>query len=223
MAEMLYLVVGLMIVMAAVPVLAVLALALAIAKRYLMRFNDAVDRQRFRVRLGGNVAYFVAALNGLAVLYYFVAAGFPFGARFDPWIAAAAQRLPEGWYLASAFAFLIAGFLLKVTRSSVIALFLLGLFVVQMLMELAPTFFALAADPGMFTRFPAEIARLRAAYADVGGAPGTVMATLLAGLVYGAVIQAAYYLLVTASFAIALVATLRLRRHFARRFGAASP
>lgn len=68
MAEMLYLVVGLMILMAAIPLLGVLALALAIAKRFFMRFNDAVDRLRFRVRLGGNIAYFIAALNALAVL-----------------------------------------------------------------------------------------------------------------------------------------------------------
>lgn len=220
MLEMLYLVVGLMLVMAAIPVLAVLSLALAIAKRYVMRFNDAVDRQRFRVRLGGNVAYFVAALNGAAVLYYFLSAGLPVGARFGPWLGEASQRMPEGWYLATCFAFLIAGFLVKVTRSTYLASLLLGLFVVQVAIEMAPTVFALARDPGLFARFFGEIARLREGYANVGGIPGTVMSTLLAGMVYGAALQAAYYALAAWAFIIALAATLRLRRFSARRFNA---
>jgi hypothetical protein len=218
MVEMLYLVIGLMIVMAAIPVLAVLALALAIAKRYVMRFNDAVDRLRFRVRLGGNIAYFVATLNALAALYYFIAAGLPVGPRFASWIAAASQRLPEGWYLATAFAFLIAGFLVKVTRSVYLAGFLLVLFGAQLAIELAPTVFALARDPGLFARFFDEIVRLREAYASVGGLPSTVMGLLLAGLVYAAAVQAAYYALTVWGLVIALAATLRLRRFSARRF-----
>lgn len=218
MVEMLYLVIGLMIVMAAIPVLAVLALALAIAKRFFMRFNDPVDRQRFRVRLGGNVAYFMALLNALAVGYYFVAAGLPLGARFQPWITAAAQSLPAGWYLATAVAFLLAGFLLKVTRSTIIAVFILVLFSAQVLLEMAPTLFALAHDPGLFARFFDEIVRLRDAYANVGGIPGTVMGTLLAGIVYGAVVQTVYYLLIALSLGIALRATLRLRRIAAQHF-----
>lgn len=223
MIEMLYLVIGLMIVMAVIPVVAVLALALAITKRYLMRFNDAVDRLRFRVRLGGNIAYFVATLNALAMLYYFVSAGLPVGARFSPWLAEASQRLPEGWYLATCFAFLIAGFLVKVTRSVYLAAFLFGLFAAQVAMEMAPTLFALAHDPGLFARFFAEIARLREAYANVGGFPGTVMGTLLAGMVYGAAVQTAYYALAAWGLLIALSATLRLRRFSARRFRAPAP
>jgi hypothetical protein len=223
MAEMIYLVVGLMIVMAVIPVLAVVSLTLAISKRYFMRFNDAIDRQRFRVRLGGNVAYFVATLNALAVVYYFVNAGLPLGARFKPWIADAAQSLPAGWYLATAFAFLIAGFLMKVTRSVIIAAFLLVLFAAQILMELWPTLFALSQDPGLFTRFFEEIARLREAYANVGGIPGTVMGTLLAGMVYGAILQIAYYMLAIAGFLIGLRAALRLRRFSAQRFRAPDP
>ncbi len=223
MAEMLYLVVGLMILMAAIPLLGVLALALAIAKRFFMRFNDAVDRLRFRVRLGGNIAYFIAALNALAVLYYFLSAGLPVGARFGRWLGEAAQRLPEGWYLATCFAFLIAGFLVKVTRSAYLAGFLLALFAVQVAIEMAPTVFALARDPGLFARFFAEISRLRSAYADVGGIPGTVMGTVLAGIVYGAAVQFAYYLLATAGLVIALTATLRLRRFNIRRFRAPAP
>jgi hypothetical protein len=223
MAEMIYLVVGLMIVMAVIPVLAVVSLTLAISKRYFMRFNDAVDRQRFRVRLGGNVAYFVASLNALAVGYYFVNAGLPLGARFDPWIATAAQTLPAGWYMATAFAFLIAGFLMKVTRSVIIAAFLLVLFAAQIVMELWPTLFALSQDPGLFTRFFEEIARLREAYANVGGIPGTVMSTVLAGMVYGAVLQITYYALAITGFLIALRATLRLRQFSSQKFRTPDP
>lgn len=223
MAEMLYLVIGLMIAMAALPVFAVLSLLLAIAKRFFMRFNDDVDRQRFRVRLGGNVAYFIAALNALAVLYYFIVAGFPFGERFSPWLGTAVRRLPEGWYMITALAFLIGGFLLKITRSTLFAGFLIGLFGVQIAIEMAPTLFALAGDPGLFMRFFGEIGRLRAAYAEVGGIPGAVMATLLAGVVYGAVVQIAYYLLSLLGLWIALQATLRLRRFSARRFRAPAP
>jgi hypothetical protein len=64
----------------------------------------------------------------------------------------------------------------------------------------------------LFARFVDEITRLREAYASVGGIPGTIMATLFAGMVYGVLIQAAYYILTLASFLIALQGTLRLRR-----------
>jgi hypothetical protein len=212
MVEMLFLVLGLMIVMAAIPVLACLAMMLAIAKRFIMRFNDPIEKSRFRVRLGGNVAYFIAALNALAVIYYFIAAGLPFGDSFDPWLNTVTRRLPEGWYFASAITFLLAGFLLKITRSAYIAVFILALFVAQIALEMAPTLFTLAQDPGLFARFVDEITRLREAYASVGGIPGTIMATLFAGLVYGILVQAAYYILTVASFLIALQGTLRLRR-----------
>jgi hypothetical protein len=218
MVEMLFLVLGLMIVMAAIPVIACLALMLAIAKRFIVRFNDPVEKSRFRVRLGGNVAYFIATLNALAVIYYFIAAGLPFGNRFDPWLSVAAGRLPEGWYLASAVAFLFAGFLLKITRSAYIAVFVLALFGAQIALEMSPTLFALAQDPGLFARFVDEITRLREAYASVGGIPGTIMATLFAGMVYGVLIQAAYYILTLASFLIALQGTLRLRRIAGQHF-----
>ena len=56
MAEALYLVIGLRILMALVPVITIAALALAILKRFVMRWNDPVERYRFRVRLGGNVS-----------------------------------------------------------------------------------------------------------------------------------------------------------------------
>lgn len=212
MVEMLYLVIGLMIVMAAIPVLTTFALALAVTKRYVMRFHDPVERCRFRVRLGGNVAYFVALLNAIAVLYYFVAAGLPMGQRFEPWLIEAARRLPEGWYIATAPVFLAGGFLLKVLRWRALAVFLLLLFLAQVVLELSPTLFELARDPGLFARFFDEIARLRATHADVGGIPGTVMGTILAGLVYGIVIQAAYYLLASASFVISLQGAVQHKR-----------
>jgi hypothetical protein len=125
--------------------------------------------------------------------------------------------------MATAFAFLIAGFLMKVTRSVIIAAFLLALFAAQIVMELWPTLFALSQDPGLFTRFFEEIARLREAYANVGGIPGTVMGTLLAGMVYGAILQIAYYMLAIAGFLIGLRAALRLRRFSAQRFRAPDP
>lgn len=218
MVEMLYLVIGLMIVMAAIPVLTTLALLLAISKRFVMRFNDPVERYRFRVRLGGNVAYFVALLNALAVLYYFIAEGMPLGSRFGPWIYAAAERLPEGWYIATTFAFLIAGFLLKVVRSPYLAAFVLTLFAFQVVLELSPTLFALANDPGLFARFFDEIAQMHQANANVGGIPGTVMSTILAGLVYGIVIQASYYVLALIAFLISLHGTLKLGRFATHRF-----
>ena len=218
MVEMLYLVVGLMIVMAAIPVLTTLALLLAIVKRFVMRFNDPVERYRFRVRLGGNVAYFVALLNACAVLYYFIAAGLPIGQRFLPWLHAAATRLPEGWYIATAVVFLVAGFLLKVARSPWLAVTILVLFAVQVALELSPTLFALARDPGLFARFFDEIARMRETHANVGGIPGTVMGTILAGLVYGIVIQACYYVLALVAFLISLHGTIRLGRITAQKF-----
>ncbi|HEX9810347.1 MAG TPA: hypothetical protein VGC25_12210 [Alphaproteobacteria bacterium] len=220
MIEALYLVIGLMIVMAAIPVVASLSLILAICKRFVMRFNDPMELHRFRVRLGGNVAYFVATLNGLVVVYYYVSAGLPMGTRFEPWIYAAAQRLPEGWYLATALAFLFGGFVLKVTRSPYVGLVVILLFVAQIAIELAPTAFELARDPGLFARFIAEIDRMHEAYANVGGIPGTVMATILAGLVYGVAMQAAYYALVLTSLLIALRATFSLRNLGGSRFEA---
>ncbi len=220
MVEMLYLVIGLMIVMAAIPVLATLSLTLAVCKRFVMRFHDPVEFYRFRVRLGGNVAYFVALLNAIAVLYYFIAAGLPMGERFDLWFRVAAQRLPEGWYIATALVFLVGGFLLKVLRSRTLALLLLFLFLFQIAIELSPTLFALARDPGLFARFFEEIARMRETHANVGGIPGTVMGTILAGLVYGIAIQLAYYALAVASFAISLHGTARLSHLDERRFRA---
>lgn len=218
MVEMLYLVIGLMIVMAAVPVLAVFSLMLAIAKRFVMRFHDPVEKCRFRVRLGGNIAYFVGTLNAVAILYYFVTAGIPVGNAFGPWVEAAASRLPEGWYISTMFVFLIGGFLLKVTRAPAAAVILLGLFMAQVVMEMAPALFAVARDPGLFARFFEEIERMRAAYANVGGVPGTVMGTLIAGLVYGAVIQLSYYVLAIAGLVVALAGALQLRRVSAQKF-----
>ena len=211
MLEALYLVIGLMIVMATIPVATVLSLALAIVKRFVMRWNDPVERYRFRVRLGGNVAYFIALLNGLAVLYYFLADGLPMGERFEPWVYAIAERLPEGWYLATAVAFLFGGFLLKVTRSPYAAGFLTILFLAQVAIELAPAFFALAEDPGLFARFFEEIARMEEGYRTVGGFPKTVMGVVLAGLVYGLALQASYYALAVIAFIIALQGSLALR------------
>lgn len=216
MLEALYLVIGLMIVMAMIPVITILSLLLAIVKRFTMRWNDPVERFRFRVRLGGNVAYFVALLNAIAVLYYFVVAGLPVGESFRPWIATVSERLPEGWYLGTAVAFLFGGFLLKITRSPLTAAFLLLLFIVQISIELAPTFYALSKDPGLFARFFAEIERMHEAYKTVGGIPRTVMGTVLTGLVYGLALQAAYYALAAASFAIALAGALRLKALSAR-------
>lgn len=218
MVEMLYFVIGWMIVLAAIPVLAVLSLALAIAKRFVMRFHDPVEKLRFRIRLGGNIAYFIALLNAGAAVYYFISAGLPIGARFWPWLATAAGTLPEGWYIATMFLFLVGGFLLKITRAVAVALFIVIMFAAQVVLEMAPTLFALAGDPGLFLRLFDEIARMREAYANVGGVPGTVMATLFAGLVYGAVIQAAYYILAMSGLLIALKATLRRRRVLLQRF-----
>lgn len=211
MLEALYLVIGLMVVMAMIPVITILSLLLAIVKRFTMRWNDPVERYRFRVRLGGNVAYFVALLNALAVLYYFVAAGLPAGQSFRPWVEAVSERLPEGWYLATVVAFLFGGFLLKITRSSFAAAFLLALFLVQISIEMAPTLYALSQDPGLFSRFFAEIERMHEGYRSVGGIPGTVMGTVLAGLVYGLAMQAAYYVLAATSFLIALAGAMRLK------------
>lgn len=218
MVEMLYLVIGLMIVMAAIPVVTTFALALAIAKRYVMRFHDPVEKCRFRVRLGGNVAYFVALLNAIAVLYYFVAAGIPLGARFEPWLFAAAQRLPEAWYIATVPLFLLGGFLLKVLRWRFLAVLMLLLFLVQVALELAPTLFELARDPSLFARFFDEIARMRETHANVGGIPGTVMGIILTGLVYGIVIQLAYYVLAITAFAISLQGAVRHKHYSAHRF-----
>ena len=211
MLEALYLVIGLMIVMAVIPVITIVSLALAIAKRFVMRWYDPVERYRFRVRLGGNVAYFVALLNAMAVLYYFIAAGLPMGARFEPWVSAASQRLPEGWYLATAVAFLFGGFLLKITRSPFTAGFLTVIFLAQITIELSPTIFALAKDPGLFARFYEEIERMHQGYQQVGGIPKTVMGTVLAGLVYGLAVQATYYVLAVTAFLIALQGSLGLR------------
>lgn len=211
MLEALYLVIGLMIVMAMIPVITILSLLLAIVKRFTMRWHDPVERYRFRVRLGGNVAYFVALLNGIAVLYYFIVAGLPAGESFRPWVHMIAERLPEGWYLATTVAFLFGGFLLKITRSPFAATFLLFLFTAQISIEMAPTFYALAKDPGLFSRFFAEIERIHQAYKSVGGIPETIMGTVLTGLVYGLALQAAYYVLALTSFLISLGGTIRLR------------
>ncbi|MFB3054811.1 MAG: hypothetical protein ACE1ZY_05765 [Alphaproteobacteria bacterium] len=211
MLEALYLVIGLMIVMALIPVITIVFLALAIVKRFVMRWHDPVERYRFRVRLGGNVAYFVALLNAMAVMYYFIAAGLPMGARFEPWVSTISLRLPEGWYLATAMAFLFGGLFLKITRSPFAAAFLGVLFLAQITMELAPTIFALAQDPGLFARFFEEIQRMHQGYQQVGGIPKTVMGTVLAGLVYGLALQATYYVLAVTAFAIALQGALGLR------------
>ncbi len=212
MVEVLYLVIGLMILMALVPVITIAALALAIVKRFVTRWNDPVERYRFRVRLGGNVAYFIAALNAIAVLYYFVAAGVPLGDKFDPWVYAISERLPEGWYLATTVAFLFGGFLLKITRSVYAAAFLTLIFLAQVAIELAPTLFALAQDPGLFARFFEEIERMHDSYQTVGGIPKTVMGTVLAGLVYGLALQATYYALALTAFLISLQGAIGLRR-----------
>ena len=211
MLEALYLVIGLMIVMALIPVITIVFLALAIVKRFVMRWHDPVERYRFRVRLGGNVAYFVALLNAMAVMYYFIASGLPMGARFEPWVSTISLRLPEGWYLATAMAFLFGGLFLKITRSPFAAAFLGVLFLAQITMELAPTIFALAQDPGLFARFFEEIQRMHQGYQQVGGIPKTVMGTVLAGLVYGLALQATYYVLAVTAFAIALQGSLGLR------------
>jgi hypothetical protein len=218
MVEMLYFVIGWMIVMAAIPVFAVLSLALAIIKRFVMRFHDPVEQLRFRIRLGGNIAYFIALLNAFAAVYYFIGAGLPVGARFQPWLMGAVTQLPEGWYIVTMFIFVIAGFVLKVTRKFYVAGFIVALFAIQVLMELAPTLFALASDPGLFARFIDEIARMHDSYTNVGGMPGTVMTTLFAGLIYGAAIQAAYYILAMTGLLIALSGTMRLRRFTALKF-----
>jgi hypothetical protein len=211
MLEALYLVIGLMIVMALIPIITILSLTLAIVKRFVMRWHDPVERYRFRVRLGGNVAYFVAVLNAMAVMYYFIAAGLPMGESFTPWVWTVSGRLPEGWYLASAVAFLFGGFLLKVTRSPFAAAFLTVIFFTQISIELAPTVFALAKDPGLFARFFEEIERMHRGYQQVGGIPKTVMGTVLAGLVYGLALQATYYVLAVTAFLIALQGSLGLR------------
>lgn len=211
MLEALYLVIGLMIVMAMIPIITIASLALAVVKRFVMRWYDPLERYRFRVRLGGNVAYFVALLNGVAVLYYFIVAGMPMGTRFEPWVSTVSQRLPEGWYLASAVAFLFGGFLLKITRSPIAAAFLMAIFVVQISIELTPTIYALAKDPGLFARFFEEIQRMHEGYQQVGGFPKTVMGTVLAGLVYGLAVQAAYYVLAVTAFLIALQGSVGLR------------
>jgi hypothetical protein len=212
MVEALYLVIGLMLLMALIPVITIASLALAIVKRFVTRWNDPVERYRFRVRLGGNVAYFIATLNAIAVLYYFTAAGIPLGDKFDPWVLTITERLPEGWYLATTVAFLFGGFLLKITRSVYAAAFLMLIFLAQVAIELAPAFFALAKDPGLFARFFEEIERMHESYQTVGGIPKTVMGTVLAGLVYGLALQATYYVLVLTSFAISLQGTMGLRR-----------
>ena len=211
MLEALYLVIGLMIVMAMIPVITIVSLSLAIVKRFVMRWHDPVERYRFRVRLGGNVAYFVALLNAMAVMYYFIIAGLPMGARLEPWVTTVSQRLPEGWYLATTVAFAFGGLLLKVTRSAVVAAFLLVIFSAQITIELAPTIFALAKDPGLFARFFEEIQRMHQGYQQVGGIPKTVMGTVLAGLVYGLAVQATYYALAVTAFLIALQGSLGLR------------
>ncbi len=211
MMEALYLVIGLMIVMAMIPIIAILSLGLAIVKRFVMRWHDPVERYRFRVRLGGNVAYFIALLNAVALLYYFVAAGLPFGEPFGPWLRASAQRLPEAWYLATMFVFLIGGFALKVTRLPHIAALLCVVFLTQISLEVAPAIYALAEDPGLFSRFFVEIERMHEGYQKVGGIPKTVMGTVLAGLAYGLALQATYYLLTVAAFLVALQGSIRLR------------
>lgn len=211
MLEALYLVIGLMIVMAMIPIIAILSLGLAIVKRFVMRWHDPIERYRFRVRLGGNVAYFIALLNAVALLYYFIAAGLPFGEPFLPWLRASAQRLPEGWYLSTAILFLVGGFVLKVTRLPHIAALLAVVFLTQVSLEVAPAIYALADDPGLFSRFFAEIERMHEGYQKVGGIPKTVMGTVLAGLAYGLALQATYYLLTVAAFVVALQGAVRLR------------
>ncbi|HSR56182.1 MAG TPA: hypothetical protein VLN73_08060 [Alphaproteobacteria bacterium] len=211
MLEALYLVIGLMILMAMIPIIAILSLALAIVKRFVMRWSDAVERYRFRVRLGGNVAYFIALLNAIAVLYYFIVAGLPVGDQFMPWLTASTARLPEGWYLGTAVLFLVGGFTLKVTRLPHAAAILMAVFIAQISLELAPAVYALAEDPGLFSRFFEEIERLNEGYKKVGGFPKTVMGTVLAGLAYGLALQATYYVLATAAFVIALQGAIRLR------------
>lgn len=211
MLEALYLVIGLMIVMAMIPVITIASLTLAIVKRFVMRWNDPVERYRFRVRLGGNVAYFVALLNAMAVIYYFIIAGLPMGEQFEPWVATVSLRLPEGWYLGTTVAFALGGLLLKITRSAFAAAFLLVIFSAQITIELAPTIFALAKDPGLFARFFVEIERMHQGYQQVGGIPKTVMGTVLAGLVYGLAVQATYYVLAVTAFLIALQGSLGLR------------
>ena len=95
---------------------------------------------------------------------------------------------------------------------------MLLLFAFQVILELSPTLFALAHDPGLFARFFDEIAQMRQANANVGGIPGTVMSTILAGLVYGIVIQASYYVLALIAFLISLHGTLKLGRFATHRF-----
>lgn len=223
MVEALYFVIGLMIVMGAVPVISITMLAVAIVKRFVRRWYDPAERLRYRVRLGGNVAYFIALLNAIAVLYYFITAGFPFGARFDPWLEASAQRLPEGWYLATMFAFVLGGFVLKVTRSPYAAGFVVALFGAQMSIELAPTLYDLATDPGLFDKFFNEIRRLADNHGTTGGIPGTVMGVMLYGLVYAFALQTAYYVLVTIAFLISLQGAVSLRRQPPLRFRKARP
>ena len=216
MVEALYFVIGLMIVMGAIPVISITMLALAIVKRFVRRWHD-------RVRLGGNVAYFIALLNAVAVLYYFVAAGFPLGQRFDPWLEASSQRLPEGWYLATAIAFFLGGFILKVTRSPYAAGFIAVLFGAQMSIELAPTLYNLATDPGLFHKFFDEIQRLIDNHGTTGGIPGTVMGVMLYGLVYAFALQTAYYVLATIAFLISLHGALAVRHQSSPRFGKVRP
>jgi hypothetical protein len=120
--------------------------------------------------------------------------------------------MPEGWYIATPFAFFIGGFVLKVTRSPHAAILLLCLFVAQIVIELRPTLFHLIDDPGLFSRMMSEISRMNEAYSKVGGIPGTVMGTIFAGLVYGLALQLSYYTLTVVSFAVALVGSLGLRR-----------
>ncbi len=211
MLEALYFVIGLMIIMGIIPVITIASLGLAITKRFVMRWHDPIERYRFRIRLGGNVAYFVALLNAMAVLYYFIIAGLPMGTRFEPWVIAASLRLPEGWYLATAVAFGFGGLVLKITRSPIAAGFLTVIFLTQVSLELAPTIFALAEDPGLFARFYDEIQHMHESYQQVGGIPKTVMGTVLAGLVYGLAIQATYYVLTVIAFLIALQGALGLR------------
>ncbi len=133
------------------------------------------------------------------------------GAQFEPWVATVSLRLPEGWYLGTTVAFALGGLLLKITRSAFAAAFLLVVFAAQITIELAPTIFALAQDPGLFARFFVEIERMHQGYQQVGGIPKTVMGTVLAGLVYGLAVQAAYYVLAVTAFLIALQGSLGLR------------
>ncbi len=218
MTELFTLVVGLIVVMAAIPLLTILILALAILKRFVVRWHDPVERLRYRVRLGGNVAYFVALLNAATVLYFFLAAGLPVGPRFEPWLLAAAERFPEGWYLATTIAFAFGGLILKLTRSPYAALFLLGLFLTQTAMELAPSLFQLMNDPGLFARFFVEILRLQEVYGLTTGIAGSIMRVVIAALIYGVLIQAAYYGLICLALLIALQGSLALRRQNRRVF-----